>query len=155
MQNKKVVVPIIAASCALITIGSGTLIAYELINKNSKSSSESHETKEEKPEYRGDKYTHFKLTKQFERDRFLSQIVDKKLEGKTWVKSISETKFQNYMKGNIRNILKKYDKFEDDADKYEIEVNYIIQSDSNVTFDVVWSLPGKEKYYYDQLQISF
>ena len=152
MQNKKVVIPLIAGSCALITIGAGTLIAYELISKSNNSNSSA---SEEKPEYRDERYTHFKLTSQIERDSFLTQIVDKKLDGKKWIKSFNEDKFRNYMEGNIRNILKKYEKFEDDADKYEIEVNYVIQTDSQITFDIVWSLPGKDKYYYDQLQISF
>ena len=153
MQNKKVVVPLIAGSCALITIGAGALIAYELISKNK--STYSDDMKEEKPSYRGDNYTHFKLTSQFERDGFLTQILDKKLDGKKWVQSISEDKFQNYMRTNILSILKKYERFANEADKYEIEINYAIQEDSKVIFDIVWSLPGVDKYYYDQLQISF
>ena len=160
MENKKIIVPLIAGSCALITIGSATLIAYELISKNSSSSSsQKEEASEEKPSYRGDKYTHFKLTSQIERDSFLTSIVDKTFDGNKWIKSISETKFQNYMKNNIRTILKKFEDFQDEADKYEIEVNYAIQEDCKVTFDIVWSLPTEKEedreYYYDQLQISF
>ena len=59
------------------------------------------------------------------------------------------------MKNNVRKILGDIDIFKKEIDNYEIEIHYSIQDNCKVAFDIVWSLPNSDYYYYDQLQISF
>ncbi|MCF0227655.1 MAG: hypothetical protein HUJ52_02435 [Malacoplasma sp.] len=155
MENKKVILPLIAGSCALITIGGATLIALQLIGKENETK-KNNDSEETKPLNRGDNYEHVELTHNFMENKFLTNVIDKTLEDNKWVKSIDEPKFQNFMKNNVRAILKSISRFESDADKYEIEINYLIQNNqSRVLFDIVWGLPGSDYHYYDQLKISF
>ena len=151
-MNKKVAIPMIAGSCALITVGSGTLIAYQLIDNNK---SNKLNTSETKPLNRGDDYIHYKLNEKLEEDNFVTQILDKKLDGDEWVKSINETKFRDYMENNIRKVLKNTKDFGDEIDQYEIVVNYVIQDGGKVAFDIVWTPPNELIHYYDPLLISF
>ena len=155
MERKKLLISLIAGSCALITIGSAALVAMQLIGNN-KSSSSSEETKEKKPLSRGNNYEHYELTRKFLNNVYLSQVVDKTLDNGQWVKAINEDKFKNFMKTNFHTILKSIPKFATNADNYEVDINYqLIKNNTEVMFDVVWSLPKSNYHYYDQLCISF
>ena len=91
MEHKKLLISLIAGSCALITIGGAALVAIQLIGSN-KSSSSTEQIETKKPLNRGNNYEHYELTHKFLSNAYLSQVVYKTLQNGHWVKSINEDK---------------------------------------------------------------
>ena len=149
MKNKKFNTILISSSLSVVLLSSITLVALNTIINNNYSPIE------KKPLNRGSNYEHYKISSYFETNENIREILKSDFRNGKYIICINEDNFINFLKRNFINILRKIGKFKLNADEYETTFNYRLSRDNqSILIDVVWNLPNKKYYFYDQFELK-
>ena len=106
------------------------------------------------PLNRGSNYKHFDLRKYIQHASTLNQLVDIEYVGGSFAKIINSEKFISFLQKEIRAMIAQIDLFKYRINDYSIKINYRFNSDKNCCFmDVVWGIPQKNYWYFDQIKL--